>query len=53
MNKNMTLTIFAICAIMFFVGCKNGIKSIDGEESIEDGEYVEEPLLSRRSNISR
>ncbi len=49
MKKTIILTIFVICATMFFVGCKNGIKTIDEINPIESGEHADNPILSGES----
>ena len=49
MKKTIILTIFAICVTMFFVGCKNGIKTIDEINAIESGEHADNPILSGES----
>lgn len=55
MRKNIMLTIFALCVILIFVGCKNGYESIKeqelGEHADKSGEMNEsliEDTSSRR-----
>ncbi len=41
MKKNIMLTLFATCAILFFVGCKNGTKSIKQNLPLESGDNAD------------
>lgn len=39
MNKNIMLTVFALCGILNLVGCKNG--SIENMQNVSSGEYAD------------
>ena len=50
MKKNIMLTVFALCGILNFVGCKNGYDSIRGIKNDEDADNI---ILEDKTLIER
>ena len=47
------LTVFAICVILFFVGCKNGYESIkksNSDENADKSQVVNDVLIENTSS---
>lgn len=56
MKKNIMLTVFAICVILIYVGCKNGYNSVKEHENDENADKlfdVNESLIEDTTSSRR